>query len=58
MLSEHFWLTFVLVGFAGLGLGFGLVLGAFVARSLRRYMTGEGFHPYGDDHDRDRRPPT
>lgn len=27
---------------AGLGLGFGLVIGAFVARALRRYMRDEG----------------
>lgn len=27
---------------AGTGLGFGLVVGAFVARSLRHYMRDEG----------------
>jgi short subunit fatty acids transporter len=29
---------------AGLGVGFGLVIGAFVARALRRYMTDEGLN--------------
>ena len=43
---------------AGLGLGFGLVIGAFVARALRRYMHEEDLRPYGrrdgrhDDPDR------
>ena len=30
--------------------GFGLVIGAFVARSLRRYMSDEGLKPYGNNH--------
>jgi len=36
----------------GIGLGFGLVVGAFVARALRRYMSAEGFKPYDrpDEH--------
>ena len=42
MTGEHFWLAFVLVGFAGFGIGGGLVVGAFVARALRRYMRDEG----------------
>lgn len=33
------WLLFA--GFGGFGLGIGLVLGAFVARTLRRYMASE-----------------
>jgi hypothetical protein len=31
---------------AGFSLGMGLVLGAFVARALRRYMEDEDYQPY------------
>ena len=34
----------VAAALAGLGLGFGLVIGAFVARALRRYMRDEGLN--------------
>lgn len=37
----------MLVGAAGIGMGMGLVLGAFVARMLRRYMRDEGL---GEEH--------
>lgn len=39
------------VGFGGFGLGVGLVIGAFVARALRKYMRDEGFKgSNGDGH--------
>jgi hypothetical protein len=34
------------VAFAGFSLGFGVVIGAFVARSLRRYMETDDYLPY------------
>lgn len=34
------------VALLGICLGFGLVIGAFVARSLRRYMESEDMQPY------------
>ena len=40
-------------GIAGFGLGLGLVIGAFAARNLRRYMTEFGMAADGGD---DRRP--
>jgi NhaP-type Na+/H+ or K+/H+ antiporter len=39
--DSEFWRIFVLVGLAGLGIGLGLVIGAFTARMLRRYMREE-----------------
>jgi Na+/glutamate symporter len=39
----------IAIGLAGLGLGFGLVIGAFVARALRKYMSDEDIKPYGKD---------
>lgn len=48
---------FVVLGagaLVGLGLGFGLVLGAFVARALRRYMSEEDLKPYDRDRKDDR----
>jgi ABC-type branched-subunit amino acid transport system permease subunit len=38
--------TMIAVGLGGFGLGLGLVVGAFVVRALRRYMTENGFRPY------------
>lgn len=38
---KNFWLDAGIAGFAGFGAGLGLVLGAFVARTLRRYMRDE-----------------
>ena len=38
------WLAVLAAGFAGLGIGLGLVLGAFVVRMLRRYMRDEGLN--------------
>lgn len=37
------------IGFGGFGLGLGLVLGAFVARALRRYMRDEGLRGSNGD---------
>jgi NhaP-type Na+/H+ or K+/H+ antiporter len=39
------WEIFAVFGLAGFGIGLGLVLGAFVARTLRRYMTDEDMKP-------------
>lgn len=39
--SDNFWLFLGLFGMGGLGLGIGLVVGAFVARMLRRYIRDE-----------------
>lgn len=53
-MDAEFWRLFILVGLAGLGIGFGLVIGAFTARTLRRYMREErlnGVSQRGDDHD-------
>jgi hypothetical protein len=41
--------TIAAAGFAGFGLGVGLLLGAFIVRTLRRYMRDEHIAPYGDD---------
>jgi hypothetical protein len=41
----------IAVGLAGFGLGMGLVLAAFVARTLRRYMGEERMEPYQKDRD-------
>lgn len=49
------WVVLGAGALVGMGLGFGLVIGAFVARALRRYMSDEGFRPYGED-PRNRRP--
>lgn len=54
-MSDHFWTSFALIGFAGFGLGVGLVIGAFIVRALRRYMQVE--MRYGHDPPRPRRPP-
>jgi multisubunit Na+/H+ antiporter MnhE subunit len=35
-------------GIGGVSLGFGLVIGAFVARALRAYMAREDIRPYSD----------
>lgn len=40
---EH-WLIIAAAGVGGLGLGIGLVVGAFVARTLRHYMRDEGLN--------------
>lgn len=40
------WVVLGAAALVGTGLGFGLVVGAFVARALRRYMNDEGFRPY------------
>lgn len=40
-MTDDFWQSLALVGFAGFGLGIGLVIGAFVARALRLYMRNE-----------------
>lgn len=50
-MDAEFWRLFILIGIAGLGIGFGLVLGAFTARMLRRYMRSE-LHVENGDHDR------
>lgn len=45
------WVVIAAAGFVGFGAGMGLVLGAFIARTLRRYMreerlgNGNGPHP-------------
>ena len=39
------WQVFVAAGVAGLGLGFGLVVGAYAVRGLRRFMLDEGMEP-------------
>lgn len=44
MVSDHWWLALAIVGTGGLGIGIGLVIGAFVVRVLRRYMTTENNH--------------
>jgi hypothetical protein len=43
--------TFLAFGIAGFGIGLGLTVGAFVARTLRRYMRDEGMKPYSRDDD-------
>lgn len=48
------WIVLGAAALVGTGLGFGLVVGAFVARALRRYMSEEDFRPYGK-HGRDDR---
>lgn len=35
------WVLVAAAGIGGFGLGMGLVLGAFIARTLRRYMRDE-----------------
>jgi hypothetical protein len=49
------WETFVAVSLGGFGLGLGLVLGAFIARGLRGYMTNQHMQPYykGEEDDDD-----
>lgn len=43
------WVVVLAVGVGGLGLGIGLVIGAFVARMLRRYMSDEGLRGSNGD---------
>lgn len=38
--------TMIAVGLGGFGLGVGIVLAAFIARTLRRYMNDEEMKPY------------
>jgi hypothetical protein len=38
--------TMIAIGLAGFGLGMGLVLAAFIARTLRRYMGEEEMKPF------------
>ena len=40
-MPENVWIGVLMVGAGGVGLGLGLVVGAFVARMLRRYMRDE-----------------
>ena len=51
------WAQFAVAGFAGFGIGLGVVIGAFVARTMRRYMEGERMKPYyrrhADEDDQD-----
>jgi hypothetical protein len=49
--------TMIAIGLAGFGLGLGLVLAAFVARTLRRYMGDEEMKPYNGrrNHDDERK---
>ena len=39
------WVVLGVAGFAGFGLGMGLILGAWIARTLRRYMDEAGAGP-------------
>jgi len=49
MAHENWWLILAAAALVGVGLGVGLVIGAFVARSLRRYMRSEGLGRRDDD---------
>lgn len=40
-MTEDAWVAIAVAGFGGFGLGLGLVIGAFIARTLRRYMRDE-----------------
>lgn len=53
-MDNEAWVLVAAVGIGGLGLGTGLVVGAFVARALRRYMRDEDLRPYGKDERRAR----
>lgn len=41
MASADWWLVLTVAGVGGFGLGVGLVVGAFIARTLRRYIREE-----------------
>lgn len=41
---DHFWTALALVGAGGVGIGAGLVIGAFVARTLHRYANDDNGH--------------
>lgn len=49
-MGEGAWLVILTAGIGGFGLGMGLVLGAFIARTLRRYMRDE--HMKGTEEER------
>lgn len=40
--TVEWWVILAATAIGGVGLGFGLVIGAFVARQLRHYMRDEG----------------
>lgn len=42
VLAVEWWVILAGTAIGGVGLGFGLVIGAFVARALRHYMRDEG----------------
>lgn len=44
MTLDNVWVGLLLVGVGGMSLGVGLVVGAFVARTLRRYMKDENLN--------------
>lgn len=41
MIIDNIWIAILLFGFGGFGVGIGLLVGAYVIRTLRRYMRDE-----------------